>query len=176
MGQWIDRQIISPEERQWLVRCALPLSYWQIQLTKTQAKLRNQDLRAYYKQRLAKAEHRCETLDLTKNIEPDRQKELLLMAHRLAISFQRASSQTEGRNGCLAFVHHAHKGIPKQRLQVLTVVHNFDIRRADGSTPAQRLFQKPFSDLFEFVCQNVTGFKELRKRKHKPLSISTVPH
>lgn len=164
LKDWLVRQLINEKEKQWLITCALPYVYWQIQLNRTQAKLSNQDLRTYYKRRVEKAKRRCIGDNLTICMNLDRQEELLLMAHRLAITFQRASSQTEGRNGYLAFVNHAHRGIPKERLKVLTVIHNFDIQRADGTTPAQRLFDKQFPDLFEFLCQNVTGFKEPRQR------------
>ena len=173
---WLDRQLITEQEKQWLVTCALPYVYWQIQFNRTQAKLRNQDLRAYYKRRVEKAKQRSLSDSLTISMNIDRQEELLLMAHRLAMSFQRASSQTEGRNGYLAFVNHAHRGIPKQRLKVLTVIHNFDIQRADGTTPAQRLFDKQFPDLFEFLCQNVTGFKEPRRRNRKALRFNNLQH
>lgn len=77
------------------------------------------------------------------------------------------SSQVEGRNGYLAFVHKANRGLPLQRLQVPTVVHNFDIRREDGTTPAERLFDQIFPDLFEFIFLNVTGFPEPGNIKNK---------
>lgn len=172
LNDWLNNQLISQEEQQWLINCALPYVYWQIQLKRTQAKLRNQDLRAYYKQRIEQAKQRCLNQELTKSISFDRQEALLLMAHRLAISFQRASSQTEGRNGYLAFINHAHRGIPKERLKALTVIHNYDIRRADNTTPAQRLFGREFPDLFEFLCQNVTGFREPKRRKSKALTFN----
>jgi len=174
IGEWADKKIITGAEQLWITRCLLPLAYWQIQLVKTQSKSRNQELRTDYKLRLAQAKNRCEINDLTKQIPPQRQDELFCLAYQLAISFQRASSQTEGRNGYLAFINHGNKGISKQRLEVLTVVHNYDIKRADGSTPAQRLFNKQFPDLFEFLCQNVTGFKEPRARKIKPLNINVL--
>jgi len=104
----------------------------------------------------------------------ERVNELLHIAHRKAITFQRSSSQVEGRNGYLSFVHHGHKGIPKERLKVLTVIHNYDIKRRDGSTPAQRLFDRKFPDLFEFLCENVTGFKEPRRRKAKSLKVNFI--
>jgi len=174
--EWVNTQLINEQEQQWLIYCALPYVYWKIQLGRTQAKLRNQDLRAYYKQRVEKVKQDSLANELTKNIGTTRQNELLLMAHRLAISFQRASSQTEGRNGYLAFVNHAHKGFPKGRLEVLTVIHNYDIKRPDGTTPAKRLFGKDFPDLFEFLCENVTGFKEPRARKRKSLNINFLQH
>ncbi len=174
LEQWVAEQLIVEKERQWIVRCAFPYLYWKIQLTRTQAKFRNRDLRTYYKERMETARHRGEAEDLTKDIAPKRQEELFMMAYQLAISFQRASSQVEGRNGYLSFVNHAHKGIPKQRLKVLTVIHNYDIKRMDGTSPAQRLFKKDFPDLFEFLSENVTGFKEPRKRQCKSLKISFV--
>lgn len=167
---------ITVAEKEWLTKYAIPYCYWQIQLGRTQAKARNRDLRAYYRQRTDKAEQGLKEADLTSSMSYERLEELLAMAHQMAISFQRASSQTEGRNGYLAFVNHSHRGMPQQRLQVLSVVHNYDIRRVDGTTPAQRLFQRPFPDLFEFLCQNVTGFKEPRRGKCKPLNISYLQH
>ena len=174
VSAWVTKQVISEQEKEWLVQYALPYQYWQLQLSRTGRKLRTKELRTYYKERVSKAEVRCQTGTLTKEIPLNRQEELLLLAHRLAISFQRASSQTEGRNGYLSFVNHAHKGFPNGRLPVLTVIHNYDIKRADGSTPAQRLFNKDFPDLFEFLCQHVTGFKEPRSRKAKSLKTNIL--
>jgi len=174
LQDWVNEQRITWQEHEWLRICALPYVYWQIQLIKTQAKASNQELRADYKKRAALAEQRYQTHELSSQIDENRQKELLLMAHQQAISFQRASSQTEGRNGYLAFVNHAHRGFPKDRLKVLTVIHNYDIKRTDGSTPAQRLFKREFPDLFEFICENVTGFKEPKSRKRKALKINIL--
>ncbi len=36
---WVKEQIITEVERQWLIRYALPVAYWQAQLNRTQAKL-----------------------------------------------------------------------------------------------------------------------------------------
>jgi hypothetical protein len=36
--------------------------------------------------------------------------------------FQRASSAVEGRNGFLSQMHHNHRGLPKQRYKVWTVL------------------------------------------------------
>ncbi len=176
LGTWLSVRKINKEEKNWLIKNALPFVYWQIQLNRTPAKLRNKDLRIYYKKRLQEAKQRALDNPITKELETDRQQKLLLMAHKLAITFQRASSQTEGRNGYLAFINHAYKGFPKDRLNVLTVIHNFDIKRKDGTTPANRLFNKDFPDLFDFICANVTGFKEPRKIKSKSLTISLLQH
>ncbi len=172
LDRWVAAGILSHSERIWLEQYALPCQYWKKQYHKIQARLKNRDLRQYYKDRWEQAMLNVECTQT--DISESRKEELWKMAYRLAISFQRASSQVEGRNGYLSFVNHAQKGISEQRLKVLTVIHNYDIRRSDGTTPAQRLFDKEFPDLFEFLCQNVTGFKEPRKRKHKSLNISSV--
>ena len=165
---------ITNAEKEWLTLYALPYTYWEIQLTRTQAKARNQDLRIYYKQRVADSKAKCIAEYLARGMSLERVNELLHLAHRKALTFQRSSSQVEGRNGYLSFINHGHKGIPKERLKVLTVIHNYDIKRQDGSTPAQRLFDRKFPDLFEFLCENVKGFKEPRKKKAKSLCISFV--
>ena len=174
LDTWQTKQIISPEEKQWLITFTIPYVYWQIQLNRTQAKAKNKNLRNSYQQRIEKAQEKWEDSCLKKELPTQRLEFLMAMAYQIAISFQRASSQTEGRNGYLAFVNHAHRGMSNDRLKVLTVIHNYDIRRIDGTTPAQRLFGKEFPDLFEFLCQNVTGFKEPRVRKRNSLFINNL--
>ncbi|WP_430284693.1 DUF6399 domain-containing protein [Salmonella enterica] len=46
-------------------------------------------------------------------------------------------------------MQHNHRGLPTCRYQVWTVLHNFDGRAADGTTPAARFFRRSFPDLFE---------------------------
>jgi len=68
-----------------------------------------------------------------------------------AKAFQRASSAVEGRNGSLSQMQHNHRGLPKRHYPVWTVLHNFDCRASDGTTPASRFFRRGFPDLFENV-------------------------
>lgn len=174
LDECVKLKAVPVAHRQWLEKVVLPYAYWQLQFNKTQAKKRNVDLRAYYRQRVENAQRRYEDSELNLQLDEATKRYYLEKAFYLAASFQRSSSQVEGRNGYLAFIHHAHKGIPKQRLQVLTAVHNFDIRRQSGTTPAQRLFRREFPDLFEFLSQNVTGFAEPRLRSDKTLIINPV--
>ncbi len=171
---WLEDQIINEVEQIWVTNYLLPFLYWQAQLSRTKNGRSNPPLVEYYEQR--KQQAKKDTLKQMEilNIPIDRQDILFQRASQMANSFQRASSQVEGRNGYLAFIHHSQKGIPKQKRKALTVVHNFDTKREDGSTPAQRLFNREFPDLFEFLCLNVTGFKEPRKRKSKKLKINIL--
>jgi hypothetical protein len=152
----------------------LPWLYWQSILKRTPAKKRNGSLRKYYQQLIEQATEKYVQHPITQQLNESQTQLCLKWGDRIVQSFQRSSSQVEGRNGYLAFVHKANRGLPENRLQVLTVIHNFDIRREDGSTPAQRLFDKDFPDLFEHILENVTGFVEPRKRKRNSLIISPV--
>ena len=84
-----------------------------------------------------------------------------------AKAFQRASSAVEGRNGYLSQMHHNHRGLPKQRSKVWTILHNFDCRAADGTTPASRFFRRTFPDLFETVISQIETLPQPRRRKHQ---------
>ena len=163
----LDIEIKQEELRQWLLHYLLPVFIWQLTLRRVPLKKKNERLIKYYKGVLQKARDKLKDSDLEKVMSPEKYQRCLQWASQTARTFQRSSSQVEGRNGYLAFVHKANRGMPYQRLQVLTVVHNFDIRSWDGKTPAERLFKQDFPDLFEFVLENVTSFPEPRKRKCK---------
>lgn len=171
---WLADGSINEEEKTWFSGYLLPCLYWQLQLNRTKNGRTNPKLVQYYENRMQTAQAATLKQMGSLNIGSHQQKLLVQMAYQMASSFQRASSQVEGRNGYLAFIHHGQKGIPSKKMKALTVIHNFDTRRNDGSTPAQRLFKKEFPNLFEFLCENVTGFKEPRKRKRKLLKTNSL--
>jgi hypothetical protein len=86
--------------------------------------------------------------------DPERQR-LEQAALDCAQCFQRSSSCVEGRNGQLALYHHGRHRLSERRLAALTTVHNFLIRRPDGTTAAERFFGQPPANLFETVCFQV---------------------
>jgi len=69
--------------------------------------------------------------------------------------FQRSSSCVEGRNAQLALRHQGIHRLSNRHLQALTVMHNYYIRRRDGTTAAERLFEAKLNDLFEFLLNKV---------------------
>ncbi|NEO74503.1 DUF6399 domain-containing protein [Moorena sp. SIO3H5] len=166
--KFITQQRIDINEAQlkeWLLHYLVPVFIWELTLRRTPSKKKNKKLIDTYKEILQKARDKLNGSNVNELLNSEQLNNCIEWAKQTARTFQRASSQVEGRNGYLAFVHKANRGMPDQRLQVLTVVHNFDIRSWDGKTPAQRLFKQDFPDLFEFILQNVTGFKEPRRRK-----------
>lgn len=79
--------------------------------------------------------------------------------------FERSSSCVEGRNGYLALSHHARHRMSPATLRALTTVHNYVLRRDDGTTAANRLFGRPHDSLFDFVLQNMPFPASPRSRK-----------
>ncbi len=69
----------------------------------------------------------------------------------LADQFVRASSGVEGRNGLLSLRYHHRRALPPELLKALTVVHNFVLRRDDGTTAAERFFGASHGDLFDHL-------------------------
>jgi Family of unknown function (DUF6399) len=69
--------------------------------------------------------------------------------------FQRSSSCVEGRNGRLSLQHHGHSRVSERRLQALTVIHNYLVQRADGTTAAQRFFGQKHQDVFAWLLERL---------------------
>lgn len=53
-------------------------------------------------------------------------------------------------------LNHCRRGLGQKRLPVLTVLHNFELTRADGTTAAERFFGQEFPDLFEWILPQIT--------------------
>lgn len=147
--------------KDWFTQFLLPITYWEQALKKTKYAPR----RNFIKQQITLC-NAAET-KIPEQLSPQKRKALKEEALLLAAKFQRASSQVEGRNGFLSQIYHNQKGFDRTRLEVMTVIHNFDTRRCDGKTPAQRLFgeKMTFEPLFEYIIKNIDELPRPRKRK-----------
>lgn len=81
--------------------------------------------------------------------------EIMKKGREMAEKFQRSSSCVEGRNGMLALNYHRFHRLNERTLKVLTIVHNFDVRRSDGTTAAERFFETKHEALFDSLVANV---------------------
>lgn len=88
-------------------------------------------------------------------LAPEERERVEQVAAECADLFQRSSSCVEGRNGQLALRHHSLHRLSTKKLKALTVVHNFFIKRADGTTAAERFFGARPVDLFEWILDNI---------------------
>nr|HQS85098.1 DUF6399 domain-containing protein [Alphaproteobacteria bacterium]HQS94827.1 DUF6399 domain-containing protein [Alphaproteobacteria bacterium] len=76
-------------------------------------------------------------------------------AKNCAELFQRSSSCVEGRNGYLSLRHHGLHKLSTRKLTVLTVLHNYFIKRPNGTTAAERFFEQKPKELFEVLLQQL---------------------
>jgi hypothetical protein len=154
---------LSPRWRQWVHACLLPMVYWDRQVARTRCRRRKAKLQAAWETvRAVFTQH-----TITRRLAPAVLAEWQAWATDRVNAFQRTSSAVEGRNGYLSQMHHNHRGLPKRRAKVWTVLHNFDGRAADGTTPASRFFQWTFPDLFETVVARIEALPQPRRRKHE---------
>ena len=89
--------------------------------------------------------------------------------------FVRTSSCVEGRNGQLALYHHRTHHLSTALLKALTVIHNYVLTRADGTTAAERFAGRPHADLFEHLLavMPVPSRPRVRKAKDRPPLLAT---
>lgn len=176
---WVEQSLaadaMEAELRSWLLERLLPAVYWQAQVRKTKTPA----LKAAYQQAFEAAWQTLHQQPITATLSAETFATWQAWASDWVATFQRASSPVEGRNGYLSQLNHCARGTPTQRLKVMTVIHNFDLKRADGTTAAERLFGTPFPDLFDWVMEQMGALPMPRKArtpsKPKLLNLQSVP-
>ncbi len=138
-------EALDEAHQQWLLYTLLPVVYWYQQFQKAQHSALKKRYRRAWQQALAL----CNAHPLTTSITAQEREQWLSWAQWICAKFHRASSAVEGRNGCLSQMYHNGRGLNLERLKAMTVIHNFDLKRRDGTTAAARLFHTSFPDLFQ---------------------------
>jgi len=156
----LEQAAISPMWRRWAQESLLPLVYWEHQVARTRCLRRQAKMRQALETVQVAFGHHA----ITQRLPPQALTEWRAWAIHRVSAFQRASSAVEGRNGSLAQLHHHQRGLPKQRYKVWAILHNFDCRAADSTTPASRFFRRSFPDLFETVLSKIDDLPRPRKR------------
>ena len=134
---------------------------------------KNEIVASYYiagvASRCQKADESKRLMDLSKSIiararSPDRpfgklpestRMAMEKQAQRAADVFQRSSSCVEGRNGQLSLRHHGLRELTASKLRALRTIHNYVIRRPDGTTAAERFFENQPRDLFGWLLEKL---------------------
>jgi len=177
--QWVTQALSAKtdnlELQQWVLTGLLPWVYWHQQADKT----RQSDLKYHYKQAAARAYQSLLIHPITQQLNDSQRQEWVRWCQWMSAKYQRTSSAVEGRNGYLSRLHHAARGLSPQTLKVLTIIHNFDLTRADGTTAAQRLFDHSFPNLFEWVVEHMGDLPRSRRsskaHQTKPLPTLLFP-
>jgi len=101
------------------------------------------------------------------------------VAQECVVWFVRSSSPTEGHNAWTSRRLHRHHDVRDAWLGALRVVHNFLLRRPDGTTAAQRLYGQPHGDLVQYLCARMPLPPMPRNRPPKirpdPLGLTERP-
>ena len=172
VAQCLATSEYSPNIVHWVKEHLLPAVYWQQQVQRT----KNPDLRKNYQAAYLKANEFLSQHPVTVSLSLSARESWWNWAIWMVSKFQRSSSAVEGRNGYLSQVHHNRRGLSTKRLQVSTVIHNFSVKRNDGTTAAQRLFGREFPDLFEYLVENIGELPQPRKSpKSSNPEILTLP-
>lgn len=154
---------LAAELRYWLLYILLPVIYWHHQLHKTQ----NPDMKKLYETALRKAQMAYAVHPVTRTMSEKDLDRWRSWAEWASNNFHRASSAVEGRNGCLSQSYHNGRGLTGRRLGALTTIHNYDTRRRDGSTPAERLYGERFPNLFDWLLEQMGTLPLPRKARQR---------
>ena len=177
--QWVtlalERQTQDPAIRSWVLSYLLPWVYWTQQADKT----RQPSLKRRYQDTASAAFDRLFEQALTLALTDQQRLQWVRWSQEFCAKYQRTSSAVEGRNGYLAKLHHARRGFSAQSLKVLTVIHNFDLKRHDGTTAAQRLFCHDFPDPFEWMLSHIGELpmprQSAKSQQPKSLYVDSFP-
>jgi hypothetical protein len=102
------------------------------------------------------------------SLPEEERKEVQEVARQIAGLFQRSSSCVEGRNGRLSLQHHGHSRVSERRLKALTVIHNYVVKRSDGTTAAQRFFGQKHKDVFSWLLERMPDLPRPALKRQKP--------
>ncbi len=144
-----------------------PYIYWKNQVDKT----KNPKLKQSYKEAYENAELKFE-IHLLTPLSANRP-EWVAWAEWTVSDFQRSSSAVEGSDGCQSQLRHNGRGQPGNRLRASTAIHNFGLRRSDGTATAERLFRRDFPDISEWVIERMEELPEPRKSVNSPMRITS---
>jgi hypothetical protein len=138
--------------QRWMRQELIPALYLSRAASKANTATQRQRLRALAAEVLARARSPD---GLWGTFSPALQADLESKARQCAEFFQRSSSCVEGRNGQLSLKHHALHQLTARKLQALTVLHNYAVRREDGTTAAERFYGTAPQDLFAWLLHRL---------------------
>lgn len=176
--QWTTESLTEfrpgAELKHWLLYVLLPVIYWYHQLQKTQ----HPEMKVLYEKAWQEAQAAYAVHPMTQTMLKEDLDRWRSWAQWTCGNFHRASSAVEGRNGMLSQSYHNGRGLTSHRQKALTTIHNYDTHRCDGSTPAERLYDQQFPDLFEWLLGQMGALPLPRKSRPpvapNPLAVSTV--
>ncbi len=139
---------LSEPIQQWMREQLIPGYYLAAVASKAQTAEERDRLRELSEGILARAR---DPTELWGTLNAQQQADMEHKAQECAELFQRSSSCVEGRNGQLSLKHHALHHLSQRKLRALTVLHNYLVRRPNGTTAAERFYGLAPRDLFAWL-------------------------
>ena len=177
---WVHTSLESSnattEIKTWLLDYLLPFIYWRCMLRKANSK----KIKRFYQVSLMLAEIKLRSHELTDQLLiPDHKSEWQLWAEEMSQLFIRTTSAIEGRNGWLSQIHFNGRGLSVKRIKSQTAIHNYFLKRPDGTTACERLSQIKPDDMFEFILQRIGPMAQPGNGKSRgccnALNLKSVP-
>jgi hypothetical protein len=153
IGAWFSLWDLAEPVRRWMQQELIPGFYLARVAEKASGAAQRQRLRELSRKILARARSPD---GLWGTLSPEVRADLEHKAQICADLFQRSSSCVEGRNGQLSLKHHALHRFTLRKLQALTVLHNYLVRRTDGTTAAERFYGTAPRDLFAWLLDRLS--------------------
>jgi hypothetical protein len=161
----VDALNLSPAMEQAMLTALIPALYLErvaARAPHAEARQRHQALSTRLLTPLREPTHPIPTLDAETRALIEQ------VAGECADLFQRSSSCVEGRNGQLSLHYHGGHRLSARKLAVLTAIHNFHLRRPDGTTAAERFFAQAHESLFEQVLERMPWPARPARRRPRP--------
>ena len=155
---------LNNEQREWLVDYHLPCAYWQKQIKKTDS----MKIKELYILSFQNSKKLLDSHHLTPSMKSNDDEKLWNdWANEMCGFFQRTSSAIEGRNGWLSQMHFCGRGLSEKRLKSQTTIHNYFLKRDDGTTACERLSGIKPECLFEFILKKFDSLPHSRVKNLK---------
>jgi len=155
---------LAPDLEQAVLTQLIPALYLERVAGRSPAATRHR-LQALAAQQIAPLRHPTHPLQA---LAPPLRARIEEVAQGCADLFQRSSSCVEGRNGHLSLYHHGCHRLSDRKLAALTAIHNFHIRRPDGTTAAERFFGRAHPPFFQQLLAHVSFPPPARQRRPRP--------
>jgi Family of unknown function (DUF6399) len=168
----VEKLGLSEEGQRLVKEYLLPSCYWE--MASAREKIHKERKRGKELARQLREKAWAKGGALAALAEGERQ-EVERVARQCAGLFCRSSSCVEGRNGRLSLFHHGQTRLSEQRLKALTAVHNYVVRRADGTTAAERFFGQKQRDAFSWLLDRLPELpRPAAKRRQQPAQQATT--
>jgi hypothetical protein len=164
VGDRLEELDLTQEQEEAVKNKLLSGKYWEMAAGRARTAEERQRLKQMA-QELSKAARQDATLSALPQEEKQKVEEV---AQDSAGLFQRSSSCVEGRNGRLSLQHHGHSRVSERRLKALTVIHNYMVKRPDGTTAAERFFGQQHKDVFFWLLERLPDLPRPAPKRQQP--------